>query len=216
MVGDFIMNQEARFVLLAYALRFDNDWSSIFDAIKKSLPISDDEYERAVKFPCNFISIVDNEYPSRIKHGFRPPFVIYYEGDLDILNRVDEEPNDLVFLYGKNVHHIPQENLCCLEDDGKFNVCGKLKIWSNLKDLSRFLFPHYICASIVCCNRYSQDKGPKTKFGSIVLPTCLDFGCDIYMLPTDGPSFNNDIIEEGANPFKGVYNISALEPLLPF
>jgi DNA processing protein len=34
---------------------------------------------------CNYVTIIDKEYPKRLKNIYQPPFVLFYKGDLKIL-----------------------------------------------------------------------------------------------------------------------------------
>lgn len=208
--------RESRYLLLALCLRYDNNWDLVYKSIVNKDDITDDEYEAAVNFQGNFVSFFDECYPDRFKHSMRPPFCFFYEGDINLLKSVDVYPNPYIFLYGENRFNIPSKNLCVFTEDGKIDIAGGLKIWEKLDDVSRFLMPSRVCNSIVCCNRYSKKKGPHTKFGSIILPLSLSIGCDIYMVPTNGPSFNNDLIDEGAILLDDLDRIKVLQPEMPF
>lgn len=210
------MTRQARLIILALCLRYDNDWDKVYNSIVNKDDVSQDEYEAAANFGGNFVCILDENYPDRFKHTTRPPFVFFYEGDINLLKAVDFYPNPYIFLYGENRFNIPQKNLCLLTDDGKIDIAGGLKVWEKLNDASCYLMPTRICNSIACCNRYSKDKGPKTKFGSIIVPISLMAGCDIYMIPTSGPSYNNDLIDEGAILLDSADRIKVLQPEMPF
>lgn len=208
---------EPRNILLALSIQNNFDWEKTFLAIKNKEEVKDETWEEFDSYQCDFITILDENYPERFKKLYQPPFVIFYDGNIDLLKPVDFYPNPYIFLYGENRFNIPQTNLCVFTEDGKIDIAGGLKIWTkDYDDPSRFIMPARICNSIACCNRYSKEKGPKTKFGSITVPFALTFGCDIYMIPTSGPSFNNDLINDGAFLLDSSDKIKVLQKTLPF
>lgn len=208
---------KTRNILLALSIQNNFDWEKTFNAIKNKEEVKDETWEEFDSYQCGFITILDENYPKRFKKLYQPPFVILYDGNIDLLKAVDFYPNPYIFLYGENRFNIPQSNLCCFTEDGKINIAGGLTIWvKDYDDPSSFLMPARICNSIACCNRYSKEKGPKTRFGSITVPFALTAGCDIYMVPTQGPSFNNDLINDGAILLDNASNIKVLQKTLPF
>ncbi len=65
----------------AYAVKYDGDWSSIAKAI-----INNEPYElRKSQFP--YVTIVDENYPVKLKQLRFPPWILYYEGDLSLLQK---------------------------------------------------------------------------------------------------------------------------------
>lgn len=205
------MEKTGRLILLALALRHDNDWQKIYDDVRNHTEISDDEFLLAENCDLKYVTLLDEEYPCRIKGMTRPPFIIFYEGDIAQLKKIDKKPNKLIFLYGKNLFNIPEENLCVLEDDLKLNIGNKIKIWERLDQSSPFILATKVVQTIVCCNKYSEEKGKRTKFGSLVLSYGLANGDDFYFVPTDVPSFNNSMIKDGANLLSSLDDIECLK-----
>lgn len=77
---------KANQILLALALMHDGDWNDIFNCIQNKKIPSNDEMENAIKdFTGNFITILDEEYPEGLKQAYKPPFVLFYDGNLDLL-----------------------------------------------------------------------------------------------------------------------------------
>lgn len=71
---------QAREQLLQLALLYEGDWENIYKAIvEKKYPKVDIEYTG------NYITILDDKYQESLKQSQRPPFVLFYEGNLDIL-----------------------------------------------------------------------------------------------------------------------------------
>ena len=78
----------AREVLLAMSYLYSGDWQKIYEAISLRLMPSDEEIEQAkTHTKCNYITLADPDYPEYIKQIYRPPFVIYYYGDISLLTK---------------------------------------------------------------------------------------------------------------------------------
>jgi len=76
-----------RDVILYFALKYKGDWNLIYKAIKDLEDIDVDEYDDLKKkLKANFITILDNEYPEKLKNISRPPYVLFYYGNIDLLN----------------------------------------------------------------------------------------------------------------------------------
>lgn len=78
---------EGRNLLLYLSIKYEGDWDKIYFAIKAKEKISKEEVEEAVstnKTP--FITIIDDEYPDALKNIYKPPFVLFYYGDLSLLD----------------------------------------------------------------------------------------------------------------------------------
>lgn len=79
-----------RKVLLYFALKYKGDFNKIFEAIKEKEAVTQqqlDEVEKKIK--CNYITLIDNNYPNYLKHISTPPFVLFYYGDISLLTRQD-------------------------------------------------------------------------------------------------------------------------------
>jgi predicted Rossmann fold nucleotide-binding protein DprA/Smf involved in DNA uptake len=169
----------ARDILITLDKKYNHDWNNTYAAIKKkeimdsSVVISDDKA----------ITLLDENYPISLKNAYRPPFVFYYEGDLNYLN-----VTNLCLLLGDNVFGIPEDRVMKIVNDVVIIGDNKLKLSSSKEGASR------IAAAL--CN-----KVIKTDTRDIVsecLTIALTLGKDIYVKPTTEPSFNNKLIKEGA------------------
>lgn len=67
--------------IAAYAQKYQGDWSSIAKAIAQHQEI--DDINPSVKF----VTIVDKDYPECLKRLRFPPWILYYEGQLNLLNQ---------------------------------------------------------------------------------------------------------------------------------
>ena len=77
-------------VLLVYlAVKYEGDLDKILTAI--SLYNNDIPYEEALKvyksLPCRAVTILDYDYPQKLKQAYRPPIVLFYYGDLSLLDK---------------------------------------------------------------------------------------------------------------------------------
>ena len=76
---------QAREMLLQLALLYEGDWEQIFNAVQnREYPETEIEYEG------NYITIMDEDYPETLKQSYRPPFVLFYEGNINLLK--DKKP----------------------------------------------------------------------------------------------------------------------------
>lgn len=78
---------EARKILLYLALKHRGDWEKIYEDISNKVPL--DEMDVVNKLlsnvKSNYITLLDENYPEHLKHLFRPPFVLFYHGDLSLI-----------------------------------------------------------------------------------------------------------------------------------
>ncbi|MCI6357858.1 MAG: DNA-processing protein DprA [Erysipelotrichaceae bacterium] len=77
---------KARDVLLYFSLKYIGDWDKIYSAIRNKEKFDENEYillKSEVK--SNYITMLDDEYPESLKNIHKPPFVIYYYGDINLL-----------------------------------------------------------------------------------------------------------------------------------
>lgn len=65
----------------AYAVKYQGDWSSIAQAI------IDNEPYHLLKSEFPYVTIVDENYPEALKQLRFPPWILYYEGDLSLLQK---------------------------------------------------------------------------------------------------------------------------------
>ncbi len=78
---------EGRDILLYLSKKYEGSWDKIFDAVKRKEIIKKEllsEYKANLK--CNYVTLIDDAYPESIKQIYQPPFVLYYYGDLSLMN----------------------------------------------------------------------------------------------------------------------------------
>lgn len=181
---------DARELILRLCLEHQNDGNKVYQAI-----LNKEVVDETIDISgINFISILDEEYPEQLKRtlGSHKSFVLYYKGDKEILNNVD----NMIFLYGENKFNLPEEKLITIEDR-VLNIGGRLKIWFNKepKNPHRFMLAACMCQKMVITKEYPLVNN---SFIKLSVSTMLCNGGDIYVTPTNYPSWNNHLIKEGA------------------
>ncbi len=74
----------ARECLFVLHEHFNGDWSKTLEAIQNKTIV---DSEGVTQGACDYITIVDDEYPQRVLNtSQRPPFVIHYRGDITLLS----------------------------------------------------------------------------------------------------------------------------------
>lgn len=74
---------KARDILIALALRHSGDWNKIMKSIREKDALTEEELAQAAETPA--ITLIDAEYPTSLKQCDRPPFVLFYKGDVNLL-----------------------------------------------------------------------------------------------------------------------------------
>jgi DNA processing protein len=75
-----------RDILLTLSVRYQGEWTRIYDAIKAKEELKAEEIHDAYqKTKANFLTLSDSEYPECFKNQCNPPFLLYYYGNKDFL-----------------------------------------------------------------------------------------------------------------------------------
>ncbi|WP_353487020.1 DNA-processing protein DprA [Spiroplasma phoeniceum] len=68
-------------------MKYDGDWLKIYQALETKEKIAyEDLINIETKITCRYVTIIDREYPKSLCNIYRPPFVLFYVGDLAVLN----------------------------------------------------------------------------------------------------------------------------------
>ena len=91
---------KARDILITLAIKYNGDWHKIYATLqdKKYVP-EVKEAEEAVSSLGNdikAITILDEEYPESMRNSLRPPFVLFYEGDISLIKN-----ENIATIYGR-------------------------------------------------------------------------------------------------------------------
>ena len=72
-------------ILLGLAIKHNGNWSGIYHDLQQK------DYEGAEAlaeaYTGSFITILDEEYPDYLKQAYKPPFVLFYNGDISLLKK---------------------------------------------------------------------------------------------------------------------------------
>lgn len=78
---------KAREVLLYFALKYEGQYEQILSSIRNKEQIDESDYVFITQnFKGQYVTIVDSEYPEEFKKVYRPPLVLFYKGDVELLN----------------------------------------------------------------------------------------------------------------------------------
>lgn len=77
----------SRDILIYLSIDNDGDWDKIYaDIVAKRKDFKSDDAEQiANSLTCKTLTIVDPEYPDYLKKCYKPPFVIFYYGDISLI-----------------------------------------------------------------------------------------------------------------------------------
>lgn len=172
------------------------DYDKMMQTVISKTKISPEAVERyAAKNKQSFITIFDDEYPHILQMMKKPPFVIFYKGDLNVLTE------NLYFLIGNNTINIPKEQIMKLSfKTGKINIGGRLTLWitSNNRDINVAIC-HALSAYTVMGSKILFKDSTSDKFNecTTILSVCKNSEKFIYAIPTELPSLNNLAIKTG-------------------
>ncbi len=78
-------------ILLALSLKFNGDWEQIYRALVARETSDLEPYLlRAQRMRCQYITILSEQYPPQMRCQRYPPFVLFYHGDLSLLNDINK------------------------------------------------------------------------------------------------------------------------------
>ena len=78
---------EPREILLYLSMKYSGDWDKIFEAIQNKEEYPEKEVQKAIKsVQSNYVTYSDPEYPESLKRTYKPPFVLYYHGDISLIS----------------------------------------------------------------------------------------------------------------------------------
>ena len=86
-----------RKLLAALAIHYEGDWSQIYKALVDKRYLPDDVVENYLSnTKSNYVTYFDKEYPSYLKEMLHPPFVLFYYGDISLI----QDPNNCLAVIG--------------------------------------------------------------------------------------------------------------------
>lgn len=77
---------KGRDIIVYLAIKYQGNWNAIYDAIKrKELVDEPTVHETLAKQEFKVVTIIDEDYPERLKKMYKPPFVLFYDGNIQAL-----------------------------------------------------------------------------------------------------------------------------------
>lgn len=74
-------------ILLYFAIKYGGDWDKIYAAINKKERVDQEEMDSLLKsHKSEYITLLSSHYPNRLKSIYKPPFVLFYKGDISLLD----------------------------------------------------------------------------------------------------------------------------------
>ena len=78
---------KGREIILYLALKHQGDWVSILNTLEKKEFDSEEQMRELIqKNRANYVTIVDDEYPEELKKIYKPPFILFYYGNWELLH----------------------------------------------------------------------------------------------------------------------------------
>jgi hypothetical protein len=74
-------------VLLYFTLKYKGNWDKIYDALDKKERVNQADLDAvsAKIVGCKYLTVLDVAYPNSLRQSYRPPFVIFYKGDISMI-----------------------------------------------------------------------------------------------------------------------------------
>lgn len=73
-------------LLLALVVKYKGNWEKVYHSLQnKEFPDEEFVNQVAKEYEGKYITILDTEYPENLKMSHKPPFVLFYEGNIKIL-----------------------------------------------------------------------------------------------------------------------------------
>ncbi len=82
---------KGRDIIIYLAMKYDGDWNAIYHAIKTK-EIVDERVvvDRLATNQSAVVTIIDEAYPEALKKIYKPPFVLFYYGDLSLAKSLEK------------------------------------------------------------------------------------------------------------------------------
>lgn len=78
---------QMRKILLYFALKYKGNYKEIYEAIKRKEPVTVEDLAKVEsQIKSKYVTIVDPAYPSKLKNIGTPPIILFYYGNLDLMN----------------------------------------------------------------------------------------------------------------------------------
>lgn len=73
-------------ILVYFAIKYGGDWDKIYKAINMKEKIDSNEVEKVVSnHGEKYLTLLNDDYPDKLKNIYKPPFVLFYRGDISLV-----------------------------------------------------------------------------------------------------------------------------------
>lgn len=143
-----------RQILVYLTIKYSGDWNRIYEAIKEKEIVDETTVqEKLEQYTGNYVTIIDDNYPEKLKKIYKPPFVLFYKGNLDYINNTNISivgsdssalnTYDLLTVMLRKTLHKYQEIMIASINDGPYendihSVYGKNRILVFNKGIQTF------------------------------------------------------------------------------
>ena len=77
----------SREIIISLAIKFSGNWDAIYEALEsKETPEVDELKALLESNPHKCLTCLDEDYPECLRRVFKPPFVLFYEGDISLIS----------------------------------------------------------------------------------------------------------------------------------
>lgn len=82
---------KGRDIIIYLAIKYAGDWNAIYQAIKQKELVDETAVTNTLKaIKSAVVTIIDQEYPESLKKIYKPPFVLFYYGDLNLVHMMEK------------------------------------------------------------------------------------------------------------------------------
>ena len=75
-------------LVLYFSLKYEGDFQKIYNALLNKERVDENLKKKLMKeVKCQYTTVFSDDYPIQLRHINCPPFVLYYYGDLSLVNR---------------------------------------------------------------------------------------------------------------------------------
>lgn len=190
---------KARDMLIALYVKNGGDYAKIVHDIQSKANMDMDFVMGVKDSDVKAITILDPDYPERLKTALKPPIVIEYSGNRTRIVRAINS-GKLTFVYGKNRFGLKRDTIVRVKDDGTVSVGGFGTLTTSPNGLSGCELAVKISGRILIEKNISMDDSKSIAEASHIASIALMHtpNTDVYVVPTGRKSLNNRLIIEGA------------------
>jgi len=142
-------------ILLYFSLKYKGDWNKIYAALEKKERIEPHEIKalekRVEKENIKYFTILDPNYPDSFKTCYKPPFVLFYKGNKELLKN-----NELYFITGdtNKSEHVTNNIKQILDKANKLKMINSLH--KGVEELVYEKWPEKSNTIFVCANSINK------------------------------------------------------------